>query len=160
MFTPTRITGSLWLHHLVHPDYNYRCTLITSTGSLWLYSVERNFNFVQYQIKMAPRDTDRIWKRIGKKSEVSPCISTNFEWQTFSNMNILYMRIQTLCHRIEKKINQKFVWLSTLIPLQFENRLWTVVVFHCCTLIWGLTNNNYNLYLLQFMTVSVNIHCT
>jgi hypothetical protein len=49
--------------------------------------------------------------------------------------------------------------LSTLIPLQLENRLWTtVVLFHCCTLIWGLTNNNYNLYLLQFMTVSVNIH--
>ena len=48
--------------------------------------------------------------------------------------------------------------LSKLIPLQLENRLWTtVVLFHCCTLICGLTNNNYNLYLLQFMTVSVNI---
>jgi hypothetical protein len=48
--------------------------------------------------------------------------------------------------------------VSTLIPLQLEHRLWTIVVlFHCCTLIWGLTNNNYNLYLLQFMTVSVNI---
>ena len=33
----------------------------------------------------------------------------------------------------------------------------TVVLLHCCTLIWGLTNNNYSLYLLQFMTVSVNI---
>jgi ACR3 family arsenite efflux pump ArsB len=46
------------------------------------------------------------------KSEVSPCISTNFEWPTFSNMNILYMRTQTLCHRIENKINQQFVWLK------------------------------------------------
>ena len=27
-------------------------------------------------------------------------------------MNILYMRTQTLCRRIEKKINQKFVWLK------------------------------------------------
>ena len=27
-------------------------------------------------------------------------------------MNILYTRTQTLCHRIEKKINQKFVWLK------------------------------------------------
>ena len=51
-----------------------------------------------------------------------------------------------------------FIELSTLIPLQLQNRLWTtVVLFYCCTLIWGLTNNNYNLYLLQFMTVSVNI---
>ena len=51
-----------------------------------------------------------------------------------------------------------FIELSTLIPLQLENRLWTtVVLFCCCTLIWGLTNNNYNLYLLLFMTVSVNI---
>jgi hypothetical protein len=50
--------------------------------------------------------------------------------------------------------------VSTLIllPLQLENRIWTtVVLFHCCTLIWGLTNNNYNLYLLQFMTVTINI---
>jgi hypothetical protein len=48
--------------------------------------------------------------------------------------------------------------VSTLIPLQLENRLWTtVVLFHCCTLIWGLINNNYNLYLFQFMTVCVNI---
>ena len=48
--------------------------------------------------------------------------------------------------------------VSTLIPLHLENRLWnTVVLFHCCTLIWGLTNNNYNLYLLQFMTVTINI---
>ena len=53
-----------------------------------------------------------------------------------------------------------FIELSTLIPLQLENRLWTtVVLFYCCTLIWGLTNNNYSLYLLQFMTVSVNILC-
>ena len=37
---------------------------------------------------------------------MSPCISANFEWPTFSNMNILYTRTQTLCHRIEKKINQ------------------------------------------------------
>ena len=28
-------------------------------------------------------------------NQVSPCISTNFEWPTFSNMNILYMRTQT-----------------------------------------------------------------
>jgi hypothetical protein len=52
------------------------------------------------------------------KSEVSPCISTNFEWPTFSNMNILFMRTQTLCHRIEKKLikslfvsfDQHFSW--------------------------------------------------
>jgi hypothetical protein len=31
----------------------------------------------------------------------------NFEWPTLANMNILYMRTQILCHRIEKKINQK-----------------------------------------------------
>ena len=51
-----------------------------------------------------------------------------------------------------------YLLTDPLIPLQLEYRLWTtVVLFHCCTLIWGLTNNNYNLYLLQFMTVSVNI---
>jgi hypothetical protein len=39
--------------------------------------------------------------------------------------------------------------VSTLIPLQLKKRLCTtVVLFHCCTLIWGLTNNNYSLYLL------------
>ena len=39
--------------------------------------------------------------------------------------------------------------VSALIPLQLKKRLCTtVVLFHCCTLIWGLTNNNYSLYLL------------
>jgi hypothetical protein len=34
--------------------------------------------------------------------------------------------------------------VSTLIPLQLKYRLWTtVVLFHCCALIWGLTNDNY-----------------
>jgi hypothetical protein len=51
------------------------------------------------------------------------------------------------------------VW--TLIPLQFKNILRTihvVVLFHCCNLIWGLTNNNYSLYLLQFwLSVSIYI---
>jgi hypothetical protein len=90
----------------------------------------------------------------------------------FIKYSVLYLRTQTLCHRIEKKINQKFVWLivasinisrstvSDCNPLSrgaifIWYRLWTtVVLFHCCTLIWGLTNNNYNLYfkLLQFMT--------
>jgi hypothetical protein len=40
-----------------------------------------------------------------------------------------------------------------------KNRLWTtvlVVLFHCCTLIWGLTNNNYNPYLLQFMSPCIS----
>jgi hypothetical protein len=33
-----------------------------------------------------------------------------------------------------------------LIPLQLKHKLWTtVVLFHCCNLIWGLRNNNYSL---------------
>jgi hypothetical protein len=35
-FTLTTITGSLWLHELVHSDYIYRFTLTTITGLLWL----------------------------------------------------------------------------------------------------------------------------
>jgi hypothetical protein len=32
-------------------------------------------------------------------------------------------------------------------------QLWTTVAFlHCCNLIWGLANNNYSLYFLQFLT--------
>ena len=46
------------------------------------------------------------------KSEASPYISMNFEWPTFVYKNILNMRIMILCHRNEKKINQKFVWLK------------------------------------------------
>jgi hypothetical protein len=35
-----------------------------------------------------------------------------------------------------------------------KNRLCiTVVLFHCCNLIWDLRNNNYSLYSLQLMTV-------
>jgi hypothetical protein len=37
--------------------------------------------------------------------------------------------------------------------------LWTTVAFLCCcNLIWGLANNNYSLYILQFLTDSGNLH--
>jgi hypothetical protein len=36
--------------------------------------------------------------------------------------------------------------------IKLKNRLWTTVAFlHCCNLIWGLANNNYSLYFLQFL---------
>ena len=42
--------------------------------------------------------------------------------------------------------------------MQLKNRLWaTVALLHCCNLIWGLTNNNYSLYFLQFLTISDNL---
>ena len=50
--------------------------------------------------------------------------------------------------------------VQTLMHMQLENRLWTTVAFfHCCNLIWGLTNNNCNLYFLQFLTGSVDNIC-
>jgi hypothetical protein len=45
-----------------------------------------------------------------------------------------------------------------LMHIQLKNRLWTTVAFlHCCNLIWGLANNNYSLYFLQFLTDSGNL---
>jgi hypothetical protein len=42
--------------------------------------------------------------------------------------------------------------------IQLKNRLWTTIAFlHCCNLIWGLENNNYSLYFLQFLTVSIYV---
>jgi hypothetical protein len=48
-------------------------------------------------------------------------------------------------------LNITMLWINT--TQNAKSRI-IVVLFHCCTLIWGLTNNNYNLYfkLLQFMT--------
>ena len=44
--------------------------------------------------------------------------------------------------------------MLTLMPLQLINKLWTTVaLFHCCNLIWGLTNNNYSLYLITYFKV-------
>ena len=43
--------------------------------------------------------------------------------------------------------------LQTLTHIQLKNKLWTTVAFlRCCNLIWGLENNNYSLYFLQFLT--------
>jgi hypothetical protein len=43
--------------------------------------------------------------------------------------------------------------------LNCNHKLWTTVAFlHCCNLIWGLANNNYSLYFLQFLTISGNLH--
>jgi hypothetical protein len=66
----------------------------------------------------------------------------------FAYMNIFDMLTMILCHRNEKKINQKLL----------KNKLWTTVAFlRCCNLIWGLANNNYSLYFLQFLTISDNL---
>ena len=48
--------------------------------------------------------------------------------------------------------------LQTLTHIQLKNKLWTTVAFlRCCNLIWGLANNNYSLYFLQFLTDSDNL---
>jgi hypothetical protein len=45
-----------------------------------------------------------------------------------------------------------------LMHIQSENRIWTTVaLLHLCNLIWGLANDNYNLYFLQFLTDSDNL---
>jgi hypothetical protein len=45
--------------------------------------------------------------------------------------------------------------LQTLTYIQLKNLLWTTVAFlRCCNLIWGLANNNYSLYFLQFLTIT------
>ena len=41
--------------------------------------------------------------RYRSKLDVSPCISKNFEWPTFANMNILNMRTKILCHKNKQK---------------------------------------------------------
>jgi hypothetical protein len=48
--------------------------------------------------------------------------------------------------------------LQTLTHIQLKNKLWTTVAFlRCCNMIWGLANNNYSLYFLQFLTISGNL---
>jgi hypothetical protein len=65
------------------------------------------FSFPSYLYIVGPKKYRSDLEADRKKSEVSPCISTNFEWPTFSDMNIYensdFMR---------KKINQKFAWLK------------------------------------------------
>jgi hypothetical protein len=42
--------------------------------------------------------------------------------------------------------------------IQLKNRLWTTVaLLPCCNLNWGLANDNYSLYFLQFLTDSGNL---
>jgi hypothetical protein len=67
-----------------------------------------------------------------KYFERAPCISTNFEWPTFSNMNILYMRTQTLCHRIEKPCEG---WLWFLVGQKRSSSSLVILKSHprlCC----------------------------
>jgi hypothetical protein len=48
--------------------------------------------------------------------------------------------------------------LQTLTHIQLKNKFWTTVAFlHCCNLIWGMANNYYSLYFLQFFTISGNL---
>jgi hypothetical protein len=64
-------------------------------------------------------------------------------------------------HRINITIYHRTVYLHTdmclqmLTHIQLKNRIWTTVAFLCCcNLIWGLANNNYSLYFLQFLTIT------
>ena len=48
--------------------------------------------------------------------------------------------------------------LQTLTHIQLKYKFWTTVAFlRCCNLTWGLANNNYSLYFLQFLTISGNL---
>jgi hypothetical protein len=58
----------------------------------------------------------KMWKDNGwgcgsMKIWSAPCISTNFEWPTFTYKNILNMRTKILSQKWGK-INKKFVWLK------------------------------------------------
>ena len=81
-------------------------------------------------------------------------IQNSWKWDFYWSDRYFYLKLRSIY------IEVFICWQTSVnvIPLQLKNRLWTtVILLHCCTLIWGLTNNNYSLYLLQFMTVSVNI---
>ena len=80
----------------------------------------------------------------------------------WSMMYLNTIPIRNLSHKIEKNVWGAIVLggaivLLPLTHIQLKNKLWTTVAFlHCCNLIWGLANNNYSLYFLQFLTDSVN----
>jgi hypothetical protein len=46
--------------------------------------------------------------------------------------------------------------LQTLTHIQLKNKL-NYTLLCCCNLIWGLANNNYSLYILQFLIISGNL---
>ena len=47
------------------------------------------------------------------------CISTNFEWPIFANMNILNMRTMISVTEMRQKINQNFVLLNVASEKKF-----------------------------------------
>jgi hypothetical protein len=57
-------------------------------------------------------------------SETTPCISKNFELPIFAYMNIFGMRNMILCHKNDKKINQKFVLLKAASDKKFGQHFW------------------------------------
>jgi hypothetical protein len=61
-------------------------------------------------------------------------------------------------HRVNTTIYELSIYIQTLTHIQIKYKLWTTVAFlRCCNLIWGLANNNYSLYFLQFLTDSGNL---
>jgi hypothetical protein len=56
--------------------------------------------------------------------------------------------------------NCLFTYRRVFTHIQLKNKLWTTVLvafLRYCNLIWGLANNNYSLYFLQFLTISGNL---
>jgi hypothetical protein len=66
-----------------------------------------------------------------------------------------YLRTKSLVNVAQYRVYlHTDMCLQTLTHIQF----WTTVAFlRCCNLIWGLINNNYSLYFLQFLTIGVNL---
>ena len=78
----------------------------------WQSKTESNKGW-NYYLSNLKSECNNGMKLLRFKVYFSNCISTNFERPTFAYMNILLnMRNKILCHRNEKKINQKFVWLK------------------------------------------------
>ena len=64
-------------------------------------------------------------------------------------------------HRLILRSIELFIYIQTCVNVNaFQiKKIWTTVAsLHCCNLIWGLANNNYSLYFLQFLMGTVAIY--
>jgi hypothetical protein len=67
---------------------------------------------ITLNISQLIKNTDRIWKRIEKNLKCLRAFQRILNDQLSQIWTYHIWELKTLCHRIEKKINQKFVWLK------------------------------------------------
>jgi hypothetical protein len=109
---------------------------------------------------------DKYLKRSRAFQRILNCQSshiwTYLIWELWLYVTEMRKNKSKVCYdRLIVRSIELFIYIQTCVNVNAYQikKIWTTVAsLHCCNLIWGLANNNYSLYFLQFLMGTVAIY--